>query len=486
MEQPGAEDIEELGASVARIIAEYLTGLPGRPVHQPVPAGLREAWAAEPPPETGDEPGEILDRFTREIAEYPFGNGHPGFFAWVNSPPALIGVFAEALAAAMNPSVAGGDHAAVHLERQVVRWLAELAGLPPGAGGLLTSGASMATLTGLAIARHHALARAGLDVRAFGLQESTGRALLYATTEAHGCVRKAAELLGIGSANIRLVNTDSEFRMDPAHLGDLLAQDHARGDVPVAVIASAGTVNTGAIDPLGAIADVCRQSSTWLHVDAAYGGPPLLLLDEFAGFRPGLGRADSIGIDPHKWMYVPVDAGALLLADPERARDAFSLVPPYLRTDGDQLPWFSEYGFEQTRPFRALKLWMAVRHLGLSGYRDLIRHDLHLAEYLRAQAGQASDLELLASGLSVVCFRYRPQDWAGSAAELDDLNKHVASAVQLSGRAYLAPTTVRGTTALRACVVNPGSAEADIDRLLAEVRTQGQRALASRPTSPPD
>jgi aromatic-L-amino-acid decarboxylase len=479
-----AGEIEQLGARVARIIAEYLTSLPERPVHQPFPARLREQWAAEPPPPTATPAGEIFDRFADEIARYPFGNGHPGFFAWVNSPPALIGVFAEALAAAMNPSVAGGDHAAVHLERQVVRWLAELAGLPGKAGGLLVSGASMATLTGLAVARHRALAAAGVDVRTSGLQRSTGRALLYATTEAHGCVRKAAELLGIGSSNIRLIDTDAEFRMRPSHLAVTLAGDLALGDVPVAVVASAGTVNTGAIDPLDEIAEVCARTGTWLHVDAAYGGPPLLLLDEFAGHRSALGRADSVGIDPHKWLYVPVDAGVLLLAEPERARDAFSLVPPYLRTGGEE-PWFSEYGFEQTRPFRALKLWMAFRYFGLEGYRDLIGHDLRLAAYLRARVEQAADLDLLAAGLSVVCFRYHPEGWDSSNEKLSELNSGVASAVQLSGRAFLAETTVNGVTALRACVVNPGTTEADVDRLLHEVRTQGSRTLAERPSPPP-
>ncbi len=475
--RPSREEIEQLGTQVASIIAGYLSDLPERPVRQPVPPRLREAWAAEPPPQEPVPAQEILDRFTSEIAGYPLGNGHPGFFAWVNSPPALMGVVAEALAAAMNSSAAGGDHAAVHLERQVVRWLAELAGLPPGAGGLLASGGSMATLTGLAVARYRAMAAAGVDVRTSGLQNNRGRALLYATTEAHGCVRKAAELLGIGSANIRLVGMDSEFLMRPADLAVMLAGDLAAGDVPVAVVASAGTVNTGAIDPIDEIADVCARTGTWLHVDAAYGGPPVLLLDEFASVRRALGRADSVGIDPHKWLYVPVDAGVVLFAEPELARDAFSLVPPYLRTDSEE-PWFSEYGFEQTRPFRALKLWMTFQQFGLAGYRDLITSDLRLAGYLRARVESSSELEFLAGGLSVVCFRYRPPGWDGDDSALDELNDHVASAVQLGGRAFLAKTTVHGATALRACIVNPGSREADIDRLLAEVTEHGARALS--------
>lgn len=329
----------------------------------------------------------------------------------------------------------------------------------------------MATLTGLAVARHRALAGAGIDVRTAGLRGGP-RLVLYATDQAHGCVRKAAELLGIGTANIAGIETGDDFAMRPAQLAAVLEADLARGDLPVAVVASAGTVNTGAIDPLAEIAGVCERAGAWLHVDAAYGGPAVLLLDEYEQVRAALGRADSIAIDPHKWLYVPVDAGLILLREPEAAREAFSLVPPYLRT-GDP-PWFSEYGFEQTRPFRALKIWMTMQHLGLDGYRELISRDLAHAEYLRAQIGSAPDLELLAGGLSVACFRYVPAHRL-TDGQLDALNSRLVRAVQLSGRAFLAATAVGGRTALRACIVNPGTRRADVDVLVTEVRAQGAR-----------
>jgi aromatic-L-amino-acid/L-tryptophan decarboxylase len=201
----------------------------------------------------------------------------------------------------------------------------------------------------------------------------------------------------------------------------------------------------------------------------------VLLLDACRAALDGLSRADSIAIDPHKWMYVPVDAGLVLLREPRHARDAFSLVPPYLRTPDGEAPWFSEYGFEQTRPFRALKIWMAMQHIGLAGYRELISHDLDLAGYLREQIALAPDLELLAGGLSVACFRYLPPGWPPDTPALDDLNRQLIGAVQAAGRAFLAGTTVRGATALRACVVNPGARRADIDVLLDEVRGHGAR-----------
>lgn len=475
------QQIRRVGMAVADILADYLGGLAGRPVHRPVPEQLKREWADEAPPRSGTAPDEILARFTEQIAPYPLGNGHPRFYGWVNSPPAVLAVYAQVLAAAMNPSVAGGDHAAYYLERQVVRWFAELACMPDGAGGLLVSGASMATLTALATARHHAMSRVGIDVRARGLQAPGPRLLLYASAEAHGCVRKAAELLGIGSDNIRDIETDSLLQIRPDHLAATLAADRGRGDLPVAVIASAGTVNTGAIDPMAEICAICDEHEVWLHVDAAYGGPPLLLLPEYHDSREALGRADSIAIDPHKWLYIPVDAGLILLRDPERARHAFSLVPPYLRTDDQtaDTAWFSEYGFEQTRPFRALKIWMAMQQLGLDGYRDLIRRDLELAEYLRARVRSAPDLELIAGGLSITCLRYRPAGWMGTPEQLDQLNHRLAGAVQQAGRAFLAGTTVRGQAVLRACLVNPGARRSDIDVLLAEILRHGAQ-LASR------
>lgn len=480
-----AAQVRQLGHLVAEIVADYLAALPQRSVFQPYPTQLAAALATEPVPVRGENIDALLDEFLQRVAPYPFGNGHPRFFAWVNSPPHALGVFAEALAAAMNPSVAGGNHAAVHIEHQVVRWFADLAGLGDGGTGLLVSGGSMATLTAFAVARHRAAARAGIDVRADGMQGGRVRFVLYLGTEGHGSARKAAELLGIGSANIRTVASDARHRMRPDLLRDLIERDLADGLVPIAVMASAGTVNTGAVDPLDAIADICAEHDTWLHVDGSYGGPAVLLLDQFRQDKAALARVDSLALDPHKWLYAPVDAGLVLIRDRQAARDAFSLIPSYLRIDDDPTGvggpvWFSEYGFDQTRPFRALKVWLMLKHLGIAGYRDLIAGDIAVAERLAAGVTAAPDLELLAHGLSVVCFRCRPAGWTGDAPSLDALNRQVLTAVQLGGRAFLAGTNVDGVFALRACVVNPGSGPADADAVLAEVRAVWSRLTNSR------
>ncbi|MEU7874067.1 pyridoxal-dependent decarboxylase [Dactylosporangium sp. NPDC049140] len=474
-----AEELRTVGHQVVDLVVEHLTGLRDEPVFRPVPRTVVRGFETEAVPQDGAPVDAVLGEFAARVEPWPFGNGHPRFYGWVNPPPHPLGVFAELLAAAMNPSVAGGNHAAVHVERQVVRWFAELAGLPGTAHGLLVSGGSAATLTGLAVARHRAALRAGRPVREDGVQAGAGgpaaaRFVVYQGAEGHGSARKAAELLGIGSGNVRVVGSDDGHRIRVPALRDAIAADVRAGHVPVAVLASAGTVNTGAVDDLAAIADVCAGFGVWLHVDAAYGGPAVLLLPRFAAVRAALGRADSVALDPHKWLYAPVDAGLVLFRDGAPARDAFSLVPPYLRTDDDPAGvggpvWFSEYGFEQTRPFRALKVWMLLKHLGVRGYRELIEHDLAVADRIAAAVAAAPELQLLARGLSVVCFRCRPPGGPGGE-ELDELNRRVLRAVQLGGGAFLAGTTVDGVFALRACVVNPRATAGDADALVAQVR----------------
>jgi glutamate/tyrosine decarboxylase-like PLP-dependent enzyme len=474
------DEIRRVGHRVADLIARHLARLPGEPAFRPFPAGLADRLAATPAPIRGTSPDEVLDAFAREIEPYPFGNGHPRFYGWVNPPPSPMGVFGAALAAAMNPSVAGGNHAAVHLERQVAGWFKELVGFPADAMGLLVSGGSHAALTALAVARHRACRRRGWDLRATGLQRIPAPLVVYKGAEGHGCHQKAVELLGLGSDSIRVVASDGALRMDPAALDAQVAEDLAAGRVPVAVIASAGTVNTGAVDPLGAIADVCARRGVWLHVDGAYGAPAVLDEGCAGALRP-MARADSVAVDPHKWLYVPVDAGVVLVRDAAAMRDAFSLVPPYLRTDGDERgvqgpPWFSEFGMEQTRPFRGLKVWMALRHLGLSGYRALIAHDLAVARRLAERVKAAPDLVLWEpQGLSIVCFRYASGAAGGQA--LDDLNRAVLRDIQLGGAAFLSSTVMAGRFWLRACVVNPRARLEDMDALVELVREAARRRM---------
>jgi glutamate/tyrosine decarboxylase-like PLP-dependent enzyme len=290
---------------------------------------------------------------------------------------------------------------------------------------------------------------------------------VYSTAEGHSCHQKAVELLGLGSANVRHVPGDAALRMDPGALDAMLAEDVAAGHVPMAVVANAGTVNTGVIDPLEAIADVCARRGVWLHVDGAYGAPAALLAETREALAP-LARADSIAVDAHKWLYVPVDAGVILVRDPAMMRNAFSLVPPYLRTDGDRHgvhgpPWFSEFGMEQTRPFRALKIWMTLRYFGLEGYRALLAHDVAMARRLADRVRETPGLELWEpQGLSIVCFR----------AAADDVNRRTLADTQLAGGAFLSGTMIDGRFWLRACIVNPRMTERDVDAMFSAIASR--------------
>jgi glutamate/tyrosine decarboxylase-like PLP-dependent enzyme len=461
------------------LIAEYLSALPSGPVFRPVPPSLSARLLATPMPESGTAPDTLLDQIATDIMPYPFGNGHPRFSGWVRSPPAVMGIFAETLASALNPSVAGGNHAAVYVEHEVVGWFAELLGFPATAAGHLVTGGSAAALTALGVARHVAAARAGIDVRAEGVQGAGTTFTAYQTAEGHACHRKALELLGLGARDIRLIDTDAELRMLPAALDAALERDIRAGCTPIAVIASAGTVNVGAIDPLDAIADICAARGVWLHVDGAYGAPAILSARYAAALAP-LGRADSVGVDPHKWMYVPIEAGLVLIKDAVAARAAYSLVPPYLRTDGDAHgvggpPWFSEFGLQQTRGFRALKVWASLTHLGIEGYRAAIEHDLALADALAALVRAAPDLEIWdPRGLSIVCFRY-VGDGRLDAPELDALNRAVCTELQRGGEVFPTSTVLRGRTYLRSCLMHPGATPRDVERLVRAARTAGMR-----------
>jgi glutamate/tyrosine decarboxylase-like PLP-dependent enzyme len=335
----------------------------------------------------------------------------------------------------------------------------------------------MASLTALAVARHAAAARVGFDVRVSGLQGSDHQLVVYVGDQGHTCIQKASELLGLGSRNLRMIPSDAQFRLRVDLLESAIEADLAAGRVPMAVCATVGTTNTGAIDPLAEIAAVCRRHGIWLHVDGAYGAPAILT-ERYSAALEGLALADSVALDPHKWLYVPVEAGLILIRDAGLMRDTFSLVPAYLRTDGSPTgvggpTWFSEFGFQQTRGFRALKVWMALKHEGLDGYRALIEHDLALAERLATRVAHSSDLELVATGLSTVCFRYAPTELRTDSVRLDELNTMLLERIQLGGQAFVSSTTLGGRFVLRACIVNPRSRPEHVDALVELVRGTG-------------
>jgi aromatic-L-amino-acid/L-tryptophan decarboxylase len=479
----GTGDLEEFrraGHALVDAVADHFAALPGRPVWQPLPDDLRVELLSLPLPDGPTTLGPLAGIMAREVLPYAMGNGHPAFFGWVNPPPSLAGVLASLTAAAMNPSVVAGDHADVHLERTAVRWLAELVGYPhaPGAG-LLTSGASAATIVCLAGARGRAAAAAGCNVRRVGLAGGP-RLLSYVPSEAHSCVRRAIELLGLGSGSIRPVPLPGG-RLDPDALRAAIAADRAAGGAPALLVGSAGTVNTGAIDPLEQLAAVAATEGLWFHVDGAYGAFGVLDPAIAARYR-GMERADSLTLDPHKWLGVPVDAGCALVRRADDLREAFSTVAPYLRQDaGEEVGTFAEYGLEQTRPFRALKTWATIAALGRDGIVDQVVRANGLARKLATLVEQEPSLELAAAPeTSIVAFRARPPGCA--ADRLEAVNRALPEAVQARGRAFVTGTVYEGRETLRACILHPGTTEADLATLVAEVvDAAGELAAAAVP-----
>ena len=465
------DEFRRLGYRAVDMLADYFASLPQQPCRSPVPDEVRHELMRQPLPQAPSDPDALLDYVGSTILRFPMGNGSPRFFGWVNSPPAPIGVIAELLAAGLNPSVAGGDHAATYVEHAVLSWIREIVGFPATSGGILTSGGSVANLIGLAVMRD---VKTSGEVRARGLNSIGSTLVVYTSTEGHSCIQKDIELLGIGHANLRRVPVTSDWGMDVRALRQQIADDRAGGLMPACVAATAGTVNTGAIDPLGDIADLCESENIWYHVDAAYGGPAALL-PQLAPLYRGIERADSLAVDPHKWMYVPIECGCALVRDARAMRDAFSLVPPYLR-DEAALPWFSEFGIQQSRGFRALKLWFALKQIGLDGYRQAIARDIRLAQTLQERLRCSSDFELVAAGpLSITCFRYRHGPPSNDHAESDSLNRRLLELVQRDGAVFLTGTELAGRFVLRACIVNFRTTEQDVEALIEAVRTAGER-----------
>ena len=467
-------ELHELSSQVTQLVTAYFSEISSLPVFPETWSGKTGGEVGTNPPLAGESLDQILDD-CRAIIANSRHNGHPRFFGYVASPANAPGVFADLLASALNANVTSwrSGPAATEIERTVIGWLASLIGYGTAnrpAHGLLTSGGSMANLTALLMGHR---AKAAPDTASTGLWNSRAPMTIYASDQIHISIPKAADTLGIGRAQVRLIASDDRFRMNAGSLRETIAADLKSGLKPFCVVASAGTVNTGAVDPLNEIADVANEFDLWFHIDGAYGA--LAALDETK--RPlfrGLERADSISLDPHKWLYVPIDSGCLLFRDEARARAAFSFdgadyIKVHEENEAEAFAFWN-YGPELSRRFRALKIWLTLRYYGVQRIANAISEDNALAAYLGEQIEAATDFELLAAPeLSICCFRYVPHH-AAANAELDQLNTDIMNAVQRGGRAYLSSATIRGKFALRACITNFRTTRADIDKTLDIIR----------------
>jgi glutamate/tyrosine decarboxylase-like PLP-dependent enzyme len=467
--------LQEISSQVTKLVSEYLATISERPVRAENHAGkTTEAIETELSVE-----GVALEQLLAEcrtITDLSRHNGHPRFFGYVASPSTPVGAYADLIASSLNANITcwRSGPAGTELERMVVRWLGSLIGYDGQANGLLTSGGSMANMIALLIAsRRHTKGNTSRR----GLWNAGPPLTVYASEEVHMSIAKAADILGIGRDQVRVIGCDERQRMRVDVLRQRIEADSREGLRPFCVVGSAGTVNTGVVDPLFEIAKVADEFELWFHVDGAYGAPGVL--DErkkhlFAG----LDRADSVSLDPHKWLYVPVDAGCLLFRDAAAAKSAFSTEDAdYIQTLGyadEEAFAFWDYGVELSRRFRALKVWMTLQYYGTRRLAEAISEDISLAEYLGQLVSEADDFELLAPvELSICCFRYVPHSGM-SEQELNELNEGVMGLVQRGGRAYVSNATVNGRFALRACVTNFRTTKADIEETIAAVRDAGR------------
>jgi aromatic-L-amino-acid/L-tryptophan decarboxylase len=448
-------------------IARYLEGAERLPVLSRVrPGEIREALPASPParPEALEA---ILADVERLIVPGLTHWNHPGFFAYFSNSSAPPAILAEMLAAAFNVNAMlwKTSPAATELEVVVLDWLRQMTGLPEGMFGVIQDSASSSTLVGLAAARE---AVPGLEVRRRGLA-GQARLRMYASDQAHSSVEKAGIVLGIGQDGLRKIGTDAEFRMDVRALAAAIAEDRAAGWTPFAVTATVGSTSTTSIDPVPEIADVCARERLWLHVDAAYAGSAAVV-PELRGLLRGCERADSLVMNPHKWLFVPVDLSAFYTRRPEVVKAAFSLVPEYLRTPEESVaPNMMDYGVSLGRRFRALKLWMVIRAFGQEGLATRIREHVRLAQVFRGWVEQDPAFEVVApTPLSVVCFRWRGPGL--SAEDADRANEKILEAVNLSGEAYLSHTKLRGRIVLRLAIGNVGTEERHVRKAWDQIR----------------
>lgn len=474
------EEVRRIGGLAAEVVAAHRAELTRRPVFGKVGGGA--ALFDEPVPEDGRPLEEILAFVREHVMPRPFGNSHPRFFGFINATADPVGTIADYLASAMNPNCWGGDHAAIHVEQRVIAWLAEMLGLPAGTEGILASGGSMANFIALATARRAVVPG---NVREDGLAgEARPRLVVYASEQVHSCVDRAVDLLGIGTRQLRKIAVDDDFQMKVSALRDAVAADRAAGLVPAIVVATAGTVNTGAIDPLAEIADLCAREGLWFHVDGAYGALAAITPSLRPLFR-GLDRAQSLAADPHKWLYVPYEAGAALVPQRGRMADAFRKFPEYLASDPESpFPgpaWFAERGPELSRGFKALKVWMGLKRHGRRGYSAAIERDVALARFLSEEVDRRPDFERLApTVLSIANFRYKPSGTALVDEQLDALNRRIVNRLVGEGSFFLAPTILRGRASLRVSITNFRTAEDDLVFLLDEAARVGKALLQSR------
>lgn len=459
--------MRQLGHQMIDDLFDYWENIREEKIWKPIPAEVKD-FLDQPIPEKGQNPEDVYQEFKKNIFPYNKGNVHPRFFAWIQGTGTPLGVLADLLASGMNPNVAIGEHSAMYVDRQVVNWCKELMNFPAAASGILVSGGSMANVTALTVARNSFRDE---QIRAKGLKAASAQLVLYCSVETHSCIQKAAEIIGLGTEAVRKIGVNDRYELDTLALEAQIQLDLEAGFLPFCIVGTSGTVNTGAIDPMDELLAISRKYGLWFHVDGAYGA--LAKLDpKYSDRLKAIEEADSLAFDLHKWLYVPYEVGCTLIRDAKKHRDSFAITPNYLiqenRGLSGGLDSINNYGFELSRGFKALKIWMSLKEHGREKYAQMIAQNNRQAEYLADLVRQQPNLELTAPvSMSITCFRMIKPDFGEN--QLRDLNREILLRLQEEGIASPSSTILNGKYTLRIANVNQRTRMEDMDLLIKEV-----------------
>lgn len=470
-------EVQALSHQILDDAVGYLRDVRSRPVWQDMPAKVKQSFSG-PLPRLPEPLADVYREVAENVMPFPMGNVHPRFWGWYMGSSNFTGAIGDFLAAIQGSNLGGGNHAAALMDEQVVNWCKEMVGFPSSASGTLVSGGSMANIIGLTVARN---AKAVVDVRELGVAAIEKPLRFYGSDQLHSCHRKAMEALGLGNRALRRIATDAELRIDLAVLRKAIAEDRAMGFQPACIIGTAGTVNTGAIDDLQGLARLAKEEDLWFHVDGCIGA--LIAIAPKNAYRvSGIEHADSIALDPHKWLHAPFEAGCALIRDASAHHGSFAVTPEYLETAPRGLasgPWLYDYGLQITRGFRALKIWMAIKQHGIEKFGRLIDQNIAQGHYLSTLIEAEPSLELVApANINIVCYRYRSH--GKSKEELKALNTEIMLRLQESGTAAISDTTIHAEHCLRAAINNHRTRREDLEMLVREtLRIGDELAKAS-------
>jgi glutamate/tyrosine decarboxylase-like PLP-dependent enzyme len=460
------EEFKKIGYQLIDRISEFNDNMDARPVtYGESPAELKEILGSTPLPEQGKDADELIQQTTELLFNHSLFNGHPKFLGYITSSATPIGALADLLASTVNPNVGGQilSPIATEIEKQTIQWLAEFIGYPSNCGGILVSGGNMANFTAFLAAR---TAKAPKNIKEDGLTGLSKKLVVYCSKTTHTWIDKASILFGLGSDAVRWIPADEQNRMNIDQLEKSISEDLNRDHLPIMVIGTAGDVSTGSVDDLEAISKICSRYDLWFHVDGAY-GVPAAVVPEYRKLFKGIDQADSVAMDPHKWLYSPLEAGCTLVRDPQHLLDTYSSNPEYYKLNHyDQEQNYFEFGLQNSRGFRALKVWLALQQVGRQGYEKMIREDITLSKLLYELADGHPELEAVSNNLSITVFRYLPEDSSYEQDYLNELNEELLNTLQLGGELFLSNAVVNGNYCLRGCIVNFRTSEKDIREII--------------------